>query len=426
MPKIAPGPSGNPITDQLEAFETDPLGFLEDARRAHGDVVRLRLWPQLCHLVAHPRDIERVLVSNRGNYHSRAASAPGGMALPTRRLGRMFHRDRLSGFAPEMSAAIGATLRRLDDHAGSGRPVDLAEEMKSLTLRILGRTVFAAGFEDARLPAVIRALDVAARYTAPQHHVSTFRRLVQSGVGVDPAVEEATRTLDGFVHALIQEGRRAAAGDEDLLSALVTDETLSEQSLWETVLVFVIAGHQTTASTLAWTFHLLAQHEDVRSRLEHELDAALGGVAPSAADMPRLPYTLMVLRESMRLYPPVWMLAPRRAEAADELGGYAIPRGSVVLVSPWVTHRHPDLWERPGAFAPHRFASSAAPGYQPFGAGPWACIGSQFALLEARLVLASLVQRYRWSPTSGAAVDAEAGAALMPRGGIRVFLERRG
>lgn len=441
---IAPGPSGNPITGQLEPFERDPLRFLLDTHRAYGDIARLYLWPQLAHLISHPAGVRHVLATNAANYHDPTAAhgllprdqegrLTNTAALPQRLATlaqQVFHGNRVQTFAPAMGADVAAMLARWQGDAGSGQPIDVFAEMVRLSLGILGTTLFNTDLSDD-LDTIVPALTVSLMYAAPQRHVSSMQRLRRSPADIDPALPEAVRTLEEFAGRLIDERRRAGQDHGDLLSLLVftrddaTGGTVTDAQLVEMVLVVLIAGHSAIASALTWSWYLLAQHPQAEGRLQAELDAALGGRDATAADLPKLRYTSMVLQEAMRLYPPVWLLQPRVALGPDEIGGYYIPARSMVLMSPYVLHRHPDFWEQPDEFQPERFAKPTPDAWFPFGAGPWGCIGSQFGLLEARLALATVAQRYRLALVPGHPVELEPEVSLRPRYGLRMMVEKQ-
>ena len=204
---------------------------------------------------------------------------------------------------------------------------------------------------------------------------------------------------------------------------------MNDQQLRDEVLTILLAGHETTAVTLSWTWYLLSQHTDVEHKLHAELAATLGGRTPAVTDLPNLPYTKMVIEETLRLYPPAWGMA-RQAREADEIRGYHIPAGAPVAVSQYVTHRHPDFWENPEAFDPERFTPARSAGrphfaYFPFGGGPRQCIGNNFALMEAQLILATLAQRYGLRLQPGHVVEPQAMLTLRPRNGVRMTVHER-
>lgn len=433
---VAPGPEWHPITEQLHAFEKAPLDFLQTAHRDYGDVVRLHLWPHLFHLVAHPDAIHHVLGTNHRNYHQAAPGSSPGLPVNSpvlaRRLSSTFRHEQARAFTTAMAEVVEEMLSRWQHHAARGEPIDLAEEMLSLTLVIVTRTLFAAAPCDEDLRKIGWALKVASTRTGPHLSVSDYQRRARPGDGADLPLTEAAAMLGQFVAGLIEQRRSAGRGIGDLLGALVfardeqSGEALSDEKLRETVMVYLIAGYSTTASALTWTFSLLARSEEVQVRLRTEVDAVLERRSPTAEDLARLPYAKLVLREAMRLYPPVWMLAPRVALAEDEIGGYRIPARSRILISPYVTHRHPDLWERPEAFVPHRFTRSPqARAYLPFGAGPWGCVGRQFGVLEALLVVARAAARFRWELVPDHPVEPDPQAALWPRHRLRMVLHVR-
>jgi cytochrome P450 len=271
------------------------------------------------------------------------------------------------------------------------------------------------------------------------------RRLMQGGLTLRGAIAALTgrptrevrrplATLDGLVSEIITARRRSSEGHDDLLSLLLaardeeTGEGMSDLQLRDEVLTLFAAGHETTANALAWTWYLLSLDRTVAERLRGELAGVLGGRAASIEDLPRLVYTRMVIDEAMRLFPPAWATS-RNAVEEDELGGVRIPKGAIVLMSPYVTHRRPDLWDQPKRFDPDRFAPERAGSrpryaYFPFGGGPRLCIGSSFALTEATLVLAALAQRFELRLPEGHQVEPEPMVTLRPRGGLPMRVER--
>jgi cytochrome P450 len=248
--------------------------------------------------------------------------------------------------------------------------------------------------------------------------------------------QAAQAVLRGAVEHVISQRRRSGSPDAaDLLSMLLaardeeTGEGMTDEQLRVEVTTFLLAGQETTSLALTWTWYLLSQHAAARERLEGEMDAVLGGRAPAYADLVNLPYTRRVLDESMRLYPPAWGFS-RQALADDELGGFDLPRGWLAFVVPYVLHRLPQYWSDPEAFDPDRFLPdrvAARPKfvYVPFGAGPRQCIGNQFALIEAQLVLATLAQRYRLRLVPGHRAEPWPLITLRPRYGMPMSIERR-
>jgi len=427
------------VFPQLRA---DPLAFLTAAARRHGDVVGFRIGPLRSVLLRHPDAIKHVLVDNNPNYdkHTRGydvlreflgnglLTAEGDLWRRQRRIAQpAFHRRRIEGFADAMLADTLDMLRRWDDLAGLGRTVDMAHEMMALTLRIVGRTLLSTDVQDAadevgHAVTVLHDWADARLDSLLPLELPTPRTL---------RARAASRRLDRIIGDLITR-RRGGEHAEDLLGMLMeakdaeTGESMTDRQLRDEVTTMFLAGHETTANALAWTFYLLSTHPEVERRLRAELDAALAGVTPVLADLPRLPYLLQVVKESMRLYPPAWIL-DRRAKDEDSILGYRVRKNTLVLCSPYVTHRHPELWPNPEGFDPERFTAAAEAtrpryAYFPFGGGPRQCIGIAFAMMEAQLILATVLQRYRPWLIPGQSISAEPLITLRPRAGLHMGL----
>jgi cytochrome P450 len=236
------------------------------------------------------------------------------------------------------------------------------------------------------------------------------------------------RTLDALVVRIFEERRRAPDRAEDLLSMLMsakdeeTREQMTDRQLRDEVMTIVAAGHETTANALSWTFYLLSKHPEITGRLVREVATVLGDRKPTLQDLPRLTFTRAVLDESMRLYPPAWMVE-RQALVDDEVGGFRIPRGAIVAISPYFLQRHPRYWERPEIFDPDRFTAPEAAQrpkytYLPFGGGPRFCIGNSFAIMEAQIILAMVVRRWSLAMVPGFPVVLEPSVTLRPLHGL--------
>ncbi len=443
-----PGPPAHPLLGNLREARRDPLAFYPAARRDYGDIVRFRsLGPLRWYLFSHPDDIDYVLRRNARNYHKGIFAASivplVGEGLLTsegevwRRQRRLeqpaFHRQRLAALAADMTAAAVATAEGWGEPARVGRPLDVAAEMSRLTLQIVGRALLGTDTSGAAAT-VAGALPATLEYTMYRAE-SVFPLPLRLPTPRNRRFLRARAALDRLVYGIIAERRRTGADGDDLLSMLLaardaeTGEAMTDRQLRDEVLTILLAGHETTAVALSWTWFLLSQHPEAEATLHAELARVLGGRAPTAADVPRLPYTRQVIEEAMRLYPPVWATG-RQALGDDEVRGYRLPAGSPVVLSPWVTHRHPDFWERPDAFEPERFAPGRAAGrphlaYFPFGGGQRQCIGNGFALLEAQLIVATLAQRYRLRPVPGHPIEPEPTVTLRPRHGLPMTLHER-
>jgi cytochrome P450 len=442
---IAPGPKGHPLFGMLPEFRGDRLAFLVRVAREYGSVARFKVRDRSVFLVTDPAGAKHVLQDNADNYGRKTRSVEAlketlgnGLLTTTgpswwrnRRLAQpSFHKQRLAGFAGTMAAASVEFVDELA-RAGGGAAFDVVPMFTRLTLRILGRCLFERDLTD-EADAVGRALSVVL------HHTIEKLAALFPLPGIVPTPKNlrfraALRALDRVVLSLIAERRRDAADRGDLLSMLLaardeeTGDGLTDQQLRDEVMTLLLAGHETTAMTLAWTFYLLSLHPGVRRTLETDVDAAPPDVGVEA--LGRLRYTRMVLDEALRLYPPAWVVT-RSADGDDEIGGFTIPAGSRVLVSPYVTQHDPKLWDDPEGFDPERFAPEASEGrpryaYFPFGGGPHLCIGAGFATMEATIVLATVARRLRLDLEPGRAVAIDPLVTLRPKPGIWVTARAR-
>lgn len=436
-----PSPQGLPVVGVLPQVWRDPLAFLVRAAHDYGDVVRLDFGRQAFYLVTHPDGLKHVLQDNYGNYpkgYDKAkpllgeglVSSEGEFWRRQRRLMQpAFHKQRLAGFAAVMLEETEATLSFWEDAASAGRSLDVAKEMMLLTQRIIVRTMFSQDV-GADSEEVARAFDVAL--------AGLNRSLFLPGdlwerlpLPANRRFKEALATLDRAVYRIIEARRREGVREEgraghDLLAMLMeardeaTGEGMSDKGLRDEVMTIYLAGHETTATTLAWTFFLLSKNPAVARRLDAELREVLGGRAPGVEDLPRLRFLRAVIDEVLRLYPPAWMFA-RKAAAADTIGPYDIPAGAVLMLSPYVTHHRADLWENPEGFDPERFLNeSDRPryAYLPFSGGPRQCIGNNFSLMETQLIIALVRQRFSLELEPGKPVRAQPYATLRPRPGV--------
>ncbi len=436
----APTPKGAPLLGNLLEAWRDPLTLFLRARRELGDVVLFEFGPQKYFLVNDLAAVKHVLVDNHKNYvKSRSyrglklvlgaglLTSEGDFWKRQRRLVQpAFHRDRLAGFAQTMVQSTKDMIDRWETFP-EGQPFDVHAEMMRLTFRLVGQTLFSTEVDgDAR--EIGQALSIALHF-ANEYAESLITPPVWLPTPKNLGFKRAIATLDRMVQRIIDERRKRDVG-QDLLSMLMavkdedTGETMSDRQLRDEVMTLVLAGHETTANALSWTFYLLSRHPDVERRLACEIARVLGGRAPSLADLPRLPLCANVIHEAMRLYPPAWTFE-RQALGADELVGYAIPTGAIVAISPFTLHRHPAHWDNPEGFDPDRFTPERAEGrprhaYLPFGGGPRVCIGNSFALMEAQLIVASVVQRQRLSLVPGHPIELEPVVTLRPRHGIVV------
>jgi len=435
-----PGPAFWTPFGMNRVFRPDPIAYYMRTFRTYGDLVGFRPRPFRSLLLANPAHIKHVLQDNNHNYVKGIVIAKikvligeglftseGDLWRRQRRLAQpAFHRQRLAGFVTTMTDATASLLDRWADRARRGDVFDVAADMSRLTLDIVGRTLFSRPLDDAADEvgrALVEVLELMNERTlrffpSPLWWPTRFNRRLALLI----------RALDRVVFDIIESRRRTAEETGDLLDMLLrardeeTGESMTDRQLRDEVMTFVLAGHETTAVALTWTWYLLDRHPDVAARLKAEVAATLGSRTPTPEDIPRLQYVRMVVEEVMRLYPPVWGFM-RQSIGPDRIGGYAIPKGTVIAICPYITHRHPDFWPEPERFDPERFTPErvrerARYAYLPFSGGPRLCIGNEFALMEVQLVVAMTVQRYRLQLVPGAHAEPESRLTLRPQGGL--------
>ncbi len=415
------------------------LGSLVDDTNAYGDVVRFQFLGAVFHVLRHPDHVRHVLEAHHLNYRrarQRGLLKPllgdglltsdGALWKRQRRLMQpAFSNEALRRLEPAMAGEIAA-------FTGGWREgeVNVADEMMRLALSIAGRTMF--GVEVGETAALVKqAFHVTLEdFQRRRRAVASFPLWVPTPR--NRTVRAALDDLDRVVFSII-ERRRGRKGEGDLLDLLMAareaDEAMTDAQLRDEVMTLLLAGHETTANLLTWTWYLLATHPEVERRLHEELDRVLGGRAARAADLPALGYTHQVLLESLRLYPPAWIFL-RQAVERDVIGGFEIPPGSVVILSPYLTQRHPAFWPEPERFDPERFAAGAGDhrprhAYIPFGGGPRQCIGNTFALMEAQLVLATIGAQWRLALSPRHRIAIETALTLRPGPDSWMRLERR-
>jgi len=415
----------------------DRLGMMSSAAARYGDAARLPVGPKQLYFFNHPDYARHVLADNAANYHKgiglvHARRALGdGLLTSEGELWRKqrkviqpaFQNRRLTQYTGVVAEEAAALVDRLRANQGRG-PINVLSEMTKLTLGVLGRTLLNAdlsafgsvghSFEAVQDQAMFELASLNAVPTwIPLPKQLRFRR--------------ARRDLQGVVDQLVAERGSNVDGD-DVLSRLIVstreepDPAVARQRLRDELVTLLLAGHETTASTLGWTFYLADKHPEVWQRLHEEAVSALGDRLPTFEDLNNLRYTSMVIEEAMRLYPPVWILT-RQSLAEDEVGGYHVPAGVDVLICPYTMHRNPQFWEDPERFDPERFnpdQSKARPryAYLPFGAGPRFCVGNHLGMMEAALVVAMVCRDLRLVKQPGYRVVAEPMLSLRIRGGL--------
>jgi cytochrome P450 len=443
-----PGPkSANPLFGVLSAFRKDPPAFLLRNAREFGDLVHLRLARQNAYLVNRPEWIRDILVTHQSNFvKSRVLerakrllgegllTSEGEFHTRQRRLVQpAFHRDRMAHYGSQMVECAVQARERWTGGAPMdlAMPVDLAIEMPRLTLAIVAKTLFSAdvsseadevGHALTEILSMFDTLLVPFSDWLQKLPLPTVRRF-----------ERARDSLDKIVYRLIAERRASGRDAGDLLSMLLLaqDEdrsVMTDKQVHDEALTLMIAGHETTANALLWSWYLLSRNPECEAKFHAEVNDVLGGRLPAFEDVPKLTYTAGVFSEALRMYPPAWAMG-RRAKKDYAIGEYRIPAGSILIMSPWVSHRDPRWFPEPEKFDPGRWRPEVAEklpkfAYFPFGGGARVCIGERFAWAEGVLVLATLAQRWRFRLAPGQTAETKAVITLRPRNGMKMIAER--
>jgi cytochrome P450 len=442
--KLPPRPPAPPILGHVPQWRRDPVGFVTAAARC-GDVVQLAL-PGRTYLLTHPRDVKHVLQDNNQNYckgwvfdrikpywgESLLTAEGERWRAQRRRIQPSFKREHTTGFAPIITKRTHEMLERWEKASEAGTELVLYNEMTQLALVIIADVLFGVELWG----------DAAGMTTSVQTALRVLKTRV-SAIAPLPLwiptpqnrrFNRAMHTLNSRVAEIVQRSRSASERRTfvKMLMEAQDSETgapMTDEHLHEEIIGMLQQGHDTIGETLAWTWYLLSLHPEVERKLSIEIARVVGSRTPTVADLERLTYAHLIIQESLRLFPPVWMI-PRQAIADDVVAGYRIPARSTVLVSPYLTHRHAEFWDNPEAFDPERFdpvASRDRPRYAffPFGGGPRRCMGTDMAMMETLLILTMVVQRYRLHLVSGHREEPECIIDMVPRHGVRASLHRR-
>lgn len=439
-----PGPKGSPIMGVMREFNRDQLGFIERARRDYGDVVWMRFLYVPALFLFHPDNVEYVLTTNpknfikamslRSNFFQRLVgngllTSDGEEWKRARRLSQpAFHRERVASYGEVMVDYA----NRLTTKWQEGETRDIHVDMMRLTLEIVVQCLFSADVSrdvddvGATLKELVKpfAAQATLGWILNNRLPTRAHRRFHA---------QATK-IDNVVYRIIAERRASGKDEGDLLSMLLAarDEDgsqMSDRQLRDEVMTLFLAGHETTALTLAWSWYLLGTNPEAERKFHAELDEVLGGRAPTAADLPRLKFTEQIAKECMRLYPPAYGLG-REAINDCEIGGYQIRAGTQVFMFQWATQRDPRFYDEPEAFRPERWTEDFIErlpkyAYFPFGGGPRACIGASFAMMEIILCLAAIGQKFRLELVPDRPVTIYPAMSLRPKDGIKIIVRNR-
>ncbi|MBL8134620.1 MAG: cytochrome P450 [Anaerolineae bacterium] len=424
------------------ALKRDLIGFLNQQFDDYGDIVMLDVGGEKSVLLSHPDHLHELLVTKADDFHKgadykdteRGLARFMGNGLLTSD-GEFWKRQRrlvAPGLHARRIAAYAETMvemtERMMGHWESGARLDIDQEMMRCTMMIVGKALFHTDVEQDT-ERVGEIMTVLQQMSTPLDFIPAWVPTPKR-IRVRRAIED----LDRLVYGMIQEWRVEGVDHGDLLSMLLLardddGNAMSDKQARDEVVTLFLAGHETTANAMNFLWVLLSQNPAVEARLHEELDAVLGGRAPTLDDLRLLPYTEMVVKEAMRLYPPAYSFG-RQAIRDTSIGGYAVPAGTAITVLNYRTHRSPKYWESPDQFQPERFSPEREGqiekyAYVPFGGGPRICIGNSFAMMEARLMLATIAQRYRLRLSEGYQVRLDPLITLRPRGGLPMLVEQR-
>lgn len=441
-PTAPPGPKGEPFIGNARAFVLEPLGYLQQCARDYGDFLQIRLGTTAIYMLSHPDYIEHVLVTHHKHYtksrftQRRKSLFGNGLIFSEgdfwRRQRRLmqpaFHHKRLDMYSETMVALS----RSNSAHWQHGETINIHEEMMLLSLAIVVKTLF-----DIDTVGDIRAIGKTLDILIDQVSAAAVRPVQfpdwfpTSG---NRQYNAALAELNAIITHIIQEHKHREMESTDLLSLLLNaqDEDgqhMTDKQVRDEVVNLYIAGHETVALALSFTWRLLAEHPEVEAKLHEEVDRVLAGRSPTIADLPNLPYTEYIVTEAMRLYPPVWGVF-RDCALSDEIGGYTLAPKTVVLLSPWVVHHDARFYDEPDMFRPERWEPQAKKpipryAYFPFGGGQRLCIGSNFALIESRLILATLAQRWKFALVSNEPLELVPSITMRPKQGIFLAAQER-
>jgi cytochrome P450 len=443
-PALPPGPKGLPFIGSLYNYFSDPLGFLTKISRQYGDIVYFTLGSRRLYLLNNPEHIKDVLVTHNRNFtKSRALdraklvlgegllTSEGEVHLRQRRIIQpVFHYKRIRSYGDVMAdygSRAGASWK-------SGDTVDIHVEMTKLTLAVVSKTLFGADVEsesDEIVGALTDIVTLFPRFVFPFSEILDYLPLPGNKRGL-----QAVSRLDGVIYRLIEERRRDAGSKDDLLSMLLEarDEEgdgkgMSDRQVRDEAITLFLAGQETMANSLTWTWYLLSQNPGAEKKLHDEIDTVLGGRSPSFDDLGRLPYTHGVFKEALRLYPAAWVVA-RRAINDYEVGGYTVPAGADIYMSQFVVHRDARFYPDPLIYEPDRWgaeedASLPKFAYFPFGGGPRRCIGEPFAWMEGVLLIAAIASKWKMMLAPGHRVVPDPLITIRPKYGMRMVVERR-
>ena len=445
---LPPGPKAIPLLGNILDFPKDPTGFMMKSTLEFGDTVYFWALHLKYIMVNHPEGIKHVLQENNKNYTKGIGYKPlklflGNGLLTTddpswlkhrRLIQPHFNRESIANYADVVIESAIKMVNNWEKESEIASVINISQEMIYITSQIVGKTLLSSdvGNEDSNF---WRSMDYALEYVNNRTRTNPFNLPSWFPLPDNYKYAKAIRILDSFIYGVIKKRRADSLERNDLLSALLTakDEKtglgINDRQLRDEILTFFVAGHETSANGLTWALYLLSKHPEVQEKLNNELKTVLDGRTPNFMDLHSLTYTMQVIQESLRLYPPVWIMG-RQTIKEDSVRGHYIPPHTDIMISPYVLHRHPDYWKDPDVFDPDRFSPENVKNhipyaYIPFGGGPRLCVGQNFALMEMVLVLAIIAQKYSVKLTGNQNVELGPYITLRPKEDLMMKLVRR-
>jgi cytochrome P450 len=446
---VPPGPASFELLKQLRKIQRNAPEYLLEASQRYGDLVFFDVPKNPAYFINHPDTIKHVLLDNHRKYNKNTMqynslseitgkgllTSDGPHWLRQRRLAQpAFARSRLMMLDQVVAPAVQKMLDGWEEAARKNEPLDVDGEMMQVALEIVGKALFSIDLsQDAKrlVDAVLTALDyIVSRARNP----TSFSALPFLMTPRKARFKAAVSVLDMTVYDLIMQRQEASSPGDDLLGMLLkardpdTGAPMTPEQVRDEVITILIAGHETVASALTWSWYLLGKHPDQWEQMRAQVVETLGSSLPDTERLKDIPYTGQVFSEALRLYPPAWLIT-RKAMEADRIAGVDIPPGALIIISPYTIHRHPEFWDNPESFDPDRFGqdqdkSRPRFAFIPFGGGPRLCIGDQFAMIEAQLILAMVSQRFRLELIPHRPVEADPLVTIRPRHGLPMKLVR--
>jgi cytochrome P450 len=446
QPKSIPLTKGLPLVGNLPQLIKNPFGFLKEARNTYGDIYNLNLGISKILVVNSPRQMQHIFVDNVQNYRKGGAMwdairamlgnglvvSEGSFWLRQRRMMQpQFHRQRIAALSDLMISAIDEALATWE--SSEDGTFTMAPAFNQLTMKVVTRTLFGTGLDKEEMEKVSDALAYAVDYIIKAMAFNSLPAWIPAPGR--KKYQQAIKQIDETVYKIIADSRAHRGAENHLLAMLldmVDDETgegMTDKQLHDEVTTLFLAGYETTSVALSWAFDFLTQHPEMFEKLQAEVDRVLGDRLPTMADLHQMPYSRMILQETLRIRPPAWQVM-RTAVEDDEIDGYPIKAGTNLVALMYMCHFHPDEWTDPETFDPERFSPERSEtrhklAWMPFGAGQRMCIGKDFALMEGQLALAMVAQRYNLTKTTEHKAEQQLAATLRPKGGVVVKLEKR-